>query len=115
VAYCPECNMALQGNPERCYICGSKVKQEAEQGWVVVGTVDDKPFADMARETLQACEVPAVVISRSGFFGNVGLPLNPIYETKPASFEISVPAEFRDEAIDVLDATLGDKWRRKED
>lgn len=114
MAYCPECNIVLKGNPERCYICGSPVKAEDEQGWVVLGMVDSKPFADMARETLKSCEIPAVVISKSGFFGNVGLPLNPIYESKPASFEISVPADYQDEAIDVLDATLGDKWQRKE-
>lgn len=107
--------MPLKGNPERCYVCGSPVVSDDEAGWILVGIVEDKVFADLARETLKSCEIPAVVISRSGFFGNVGLPLNPFYKPKSAAFEISVPAVYREEATEVLDATLGDKWQRKEE
>jgi len=115
VVYCPECNVKLQGHPDRCYICGGEVVDDDESGWVLIGIVENKVFADLARETLESCGVPAVVISKSGFFGNVGLPLNPIYEPKVAAFEISVPVVYRTEAIEVLDMTLGDKWQRKED
>jgi hypothetical protein len=81
---------------------------------VLVGIVESQVFADLARETLKSCDIPVVVVSRSGFFGSVGLPLNPFYRPKSAAFEISVPAVFKEEAIEVLDATLGDKWQRKE-
>ena len=115
MAFCPECNAPLEGNPDRCYICGSPVVSDEDSKWVLVGIVQSKVFADMARETLKSCEIPAVVLSRSGFFGNVGLPLNPFYKSESAAFEVSVPTEFYEEAIEVLDATLGDKWQRKEE
>jgi len=105
----------LEGDPERCYICGGDVVADEDAAWVMLGIVESKVFADLARETLKSCNIPAVVMSKSGFFGNVGLPLNPFYEPKSAAFEISVPAVHRVEAIDVLDMTLGDKWQRKEE
>ncbi len=115
MAFCPECNIELKGEPDRCYVCGSEVVSDDESGWLLIGIVQSKVFADLARETLESCGIPSVVISKSGFFGNVGLPLNPFYEPKTAAFEVSVPAVHREEAIEVLDATLGEKWQRKED
>ena len=115
MVYCPECNVKLQGEPERCYICGGPVADDADDSWVMLGVIEDKVFADLARETLESCGIPAVVISKSGFFGNVGLPLNPFYEPKAASFEVSVPNVHSAEAIEILDMTLGEKWQRKEE
>ena len=114
MAYCPECNIPLEGNPERCYICGGEVRADDESGWALLGTVESKLFADLACGTLKSCDIPVVVISKSGFFGNVGLPLNPIYQPTEAAFEISVPASCLTEAAEVLDMTLGEKWHRKE-
>ncbi|UCD65125.1 MAG: hypothetical protein JSW34_06765, partial [Candidatus Zixiibacteriota bacterium] len=70
--------------------------------------------ADFARETLAGSGIPTVIFSRSGFFGNIGLPLNPFYRPGHAAFEISVPEEFAQEAQELLDMTLGDKWQKKE-
>jgi hypothetical protein len=83
--------------------------------WVILGMIEDKLSADFAEETLKSYEIPSVVISRSGFFGDVGLPLNPIYSTKAPSYEIRVPAMHAEEAVGILDMTLGEKWQRKED
>jgi hypothetical protein len=82
--------------------------------WVVIGTVGDKISADFAREIMESNEIPSVVISKSGFFGTAGLPLVPFYTSESAAFEISVPGEFREDASELLDMTLGSKWQRKE-
>ncbi|MDH3891043.1 MAG: hypothetical protein OEV49_08145 [candidate division Zixibacteria bacterium] len=97
-----------------CSICGWEHAKETEQEWVVLGTIEDRPFADLARETLKSLDIPAVVVSRAGFFGNIGLPLNSVFDGgKLGVFEISVPQSFVREAADTLDMTLGDKWRRE--
>jgi hypothetical protein len=80
----------------------------------VLGIIEDKLHADFAEETLKSCKIPAVVISKSGFFGNIGLSLNPFYTNSSAAFEISVPSNYLEEATDVLDMTLGNKFHRKE-
>ena len=80
----------------------------------MIGTVDNQLSADFAKETLTAYEIPAVVISRSGFFGNIGLPLTSFHKGEPALFEISVPADDAEEAAEILRLTLGDQWQKKE-
>ena len=80
----------------------------------MIGTVDNQLSADFAKETLTVYEIPAVVISRSGFFGNIGLTLTSFHSGARELFEISVPAAYQDEAMEVLEATLGERWQRKE-
>ncbi len=81
-----------------------------------LGTVGDKMTAELAKEVLKSSDIPAVVISRSGFFGDVGLTLWNVYSGKPGLFEVSVPADLADDAAEILDATLGEQWQRaKED
>ncbi|MEW6413118.1 MAG: hypothetical protein AB1483_11725 [Candidatus Zixiibacteriota bacterium] len=97
-----------------CYICGHELNDAEDQQWVSLGEIEDKFSADFATETLGSYEIPVVIISRSGFFGNIGLPLNPFYKPGSALFEVMVPQEYIQEASDILDMTLGDKWQRKE-
>jgi hypothetical protein len=70
--------------------------------------------ADFAREVLESCEIPAVVLSRSGFFGTIGLTLPSFYKSGAAPFELSVPQSLVDEANEALTSALGDHWQKKE-
>ena len=111
---CPKCKVELKNGKVDCPICGFESAKDEEQEWVVLGTIEDRPFADLARETLKSLDIPAVVVSRAGFFGNVGLPLNSIFDGgKAGVFEIKTPKSFAKEAAETLDMTLGDKWRRE--
>jgi len=115
MVFCPECNMELEGDPSHCYLCGHSLKDDQGMNeWIVIGTVENKIMADFVKETLKSEKIPAVVLSRSGYFGDAGLPLNPIYTTGDASFEISVPESYSSDATDLLDMTLGEKWHKKE-
>lgn len=114
MVYCPVCKIELEDGATRCEICGHRIADPATAEWVNLGTIDDKISADFAKETLASYNIPAVVFSKSGFFGNVGLPLNPFYKPSSATFEISVPKEYEEEAVDLLTLTLGEKWQRKD-
>lgn len=92
-------------------MCGSEISEQ-EIKWVVVGYVENSASAGLVEETMKSCNIPAVVISKSGFFGNAGLPLNPLFSSASAQFEIKVPSTFVEEATEVLDATLGENWNR---
>jgi hypothetical protein len=113
--FCPVCKTELSQDTQSCYVCGNDPNADSKENedWVVLGIVDDKPHADLAEETLKSCQIPAVVLSKSGFFGNIGLFLNPFYTNASAAFEISVPSHFLEEATDILDMTLGTKFHRK--
>ncbi len=112
---CPKCNSELGDDVTECYVCGSEITSEDEEGWIVLGTIEDKISADFAREALACYEIPAVVFCRSGFFGAAGLPLYSFYSDRSGRFEVSVPAACVAEAIGVLDMVVGKRWQRKEE
>ena len=115
--FCPECGSEWEEGITECPVCGEELqpgKDESTAGWVRIGVIEDKVSADFAVEILQSYEVPAVVISKSGFFGQVGLTLTPFYSRGTGQFEISVPATEVDEAVEILSMALGDKWRRED-
>lgn len=116
MAYCPKCETDWENGTSECPVCSTELveSKELSAGWTVLGYIEDKMSADFAVETLKTYGIPAVVISKSGFFGEVGLTLNPFYSSKSAQFQISVPIDDVPEACDALDMTLGDKWQRVE-
>ena len=111
MAFCPECNIDLGNEVSTCFVCGKEISQQYD--WQVIGYIDDKLSADFVREAMISYEIPVVVISKSGFFGNVGLPLNPFYKPGESTFEVFAPSEYREDAESVLTMILGDTWRRR--
>ncbi len=114
MASCPGCKAEWPDNVTECPICGREIAEGEREAWVLIGFADDKLSADFAKETLSTYEIPVVVVSKSGFFGNVGLTLTEFYSGKSGQFEISVPSSHVEEAIELLTMTLGTKWQRKE-
>ena len=114
MVYCPKCKKELPDGVTECFTCGCDLTDVKEGNWVVLGAVENKLYADFAKEALASNHIPAVVISKDGFFGDIGLPLRPFYNSKSAPFEISVPAVYSEEAIEILNMVVGDKWHRKE-
>lgn len=113
--YCPVCNTKLKKDATYCHVCGYKINNDEENyKWIVLGYIDDKISADFAKETFKAYNIPAVIFSKSGFFGDIGLTLNPLYSSSSATFEVSVPEGLEEEAIEILNMTIGNKWQRKE-
>ncbi len=115
MAFCPACKSDWPDGTANCPICGKELDAEtAEAQWVMIGTVDNKLSADFAKETLETYEIPVVVISRSGFFGNIGLTLTGFHSGAQELFEVSVPSDEAEEASEILHLALGEKWQRKE-
>jgi hypothetical protein len=114
MAFCPICKSELESDSDNCKICGYEIIGDTEAKWVFVGLIEDKMSADFAKETLKSYNIPAVIFSKSGFFGDAGLPLNPFYSHSSGQYEVSVPIDFVEEANDILLITLGDKWHGKE-
>ena len=115
MVYCPACKTELKEGTTTCYICGYDLNSTEKVEWIVMGMIEDKISADYARETMKTYDIPAVIISKSGFFGEIGLPLSTFYKPGIGLFEVSVPKDFVEEAVDILNMILGEKWQRKED
>ena len=98
-----------------CPIC-SKELTKGGQGvtWVKIGAISDSISADFAREVLKSYDIPAVVISKSGFFGQAGLTFTTFYKPGANLYEVSVPEDVVEEACGVLEMALGDAWIRED-
>ena len=103
---CPACKAERKEDADVCPVCGL-ARTETREGWMVIGSVNDRISADFVLETLKSCGIPGVVMSRSGFFGNAGLQLIPFHSVGSGEFEISVPAEHKEEAEEIFQMTVG--------
>ena len=112
--FCPVCKSEISGDAENCPICGSKIDAEDKSQWVVLGTIDEKYWADYAKETLATYEIPSIIFSKSGFFGNIGIQFTPFFKQASSSFEISIMKDDVEEAVEILNTILNDKWHRKD-
>lgn len=114
MAYCQECNKHWPGIEDVCPVCKQVMNDSNDDAaeWKMLGTLDDKMTAGLAKEVLESSGIPAVVISRSGFFGSMGLTLDSFYSGKPGTFELSVPTVRMQEADEILCMTLGEDWNR---
>lgn len=108
--FCPKCKNEIDELVATCNICGEKlVRGEIE--WVVLGHIEDKISSDFAREIMKSYKIPAVVISKSGFFGDAGLSFGAFFSSKSMLYEVMVPEPYMIEAKEVMEMTLGERWQ----
>lgn len=112
--FCPECKNEWGDEYVECPICSRDFDDPGSDQWVLLGSIRDKLSADFAREVLASYKIPAVVISKSGFFGNIGLTLNTFYKPGSSLFEVSVPMSLAEDAKGILEMALGDSWLTNE-
>lgn len=115
---CQVCKTEWDDSMTECPVCAREIGpgsvDDKTTDWVLVGYIGDNMSADYASEALKDYDVPVVVISKSGFFGKVGLTLQSFYGSGAQLYEVMVPADYVEEAANLIDMILGDKWRRKE-
>ena len=125
--YCRRCKETFPDGLTACPNCGDDFEDdeaftenddefgERESGWTLIGKIRDVMSAGYAKETLQSYDIPAVVRSESGFFGQAGLNLPQIYGKQKGLFQIYVPTEMIEEAEDILNMILGHSWEKTTD
>ncbi len=80
------------------------------EGWIIIGWAADRTTANFVVETLKSYDITAVVESKSGFLGDVGLTLSAGFEDSHGAYEIWTPEEGAEEAIGLAEMVGGDKW-----
>ena len=85
-------------------------ENKERDGWVIIGWAQDKITANFVVETLKSYDMTAVLESKSGFLGDVGLALNPAFEDIGGAYEIWVQYDNAEEAQGLAEMVAGDKW-----
>lgn len=75
--------------------------------WVAVGEVPNRTLAEFAVNGLKSYDIPAIIDSRPGFLGTAGMQLRSLRTGKVDMFRILVPAEYEEEAKEVVKIFLG--------
>jgi hypothetical protein len=75
--------------------------------WVMVGEAPNRTIAEFAVNGLQSYDIPAIIDSRPGFLGTAGMQLRSLRTGKVDMFRILVPAEYEEEAKEVVKIFLG--------
>ena len=112
--YCPKCDEHFEGDLTSCPKCSFEFSDDdvSGEGWVMIARIFERTAAEFAKETLTSYKIPAVIISESGFFGQAGLNLPSITGKGIGKFQVHVPAEFREDAENILTMILGDGWEK---
>ncbi|MEZ5358768.1 MAG: hypothetical protein R3F48_08025 [Candidatus Zixiibacteriota bacterium] len=76
--------------------------------WVVVAETQNRTEAEFAVNGLQSYDIPAVLDASPGVLGTAGLPLQSIYKNKAETFKVKVPAEYEEEASDLVNMFLSE-------
>lgn len=79
----------------------------ARSNWVAVGEAPNRTVAEFAVNGLKSYDIPAIIDSRPGFLGTAGMQLRSLRTGKVDMFRIMVPAEYEEEAKDVVKMFLG--------
>ena len=76
-------------------------------GWVIVAEVPNRTLAEFAVNGLKSYEIPAVIDARPGALGTAGMLFRSLRTGRLDTFRIMVPAEFQEEAEEVIGLFLG--------
>lgn len=105
---CPDCRQVLVDYP-------GGVKHSAaespDDSWVVVGDVDNPDDSRTAKGSLDSSNIPAMMLPADMARMKPGKPEPPRDDDdSTAQHMIVVPREFREEAVSILKAVLGDDF-----
>jgi len=125
VAFCPKCRYEYQQGVKVCPDCqeplvdklppASSSAVTPDESWVAVGMVTSQVKSEMAQGALESSKIPSIVLSSTfqaygrGQDWQQGLGLTPADGNV-----IMVPREYREKALLVLEAVLGDDFIQPE-
>lgn len=124
MAFCPNCRFEYKQGIAVCPDCGEKLVEsldeenthssgsshEQEKDWVTIGRLTSQHYADLLVEALKSKDIPAVVLSKAGHFGQTGQMGIASYRPVGGAYEVKVPAKYADKADKEAAEILGDVW-----
>ena len=106
VATCPDCNERL--------VTSLPIEEEAAEvvyeDWTQVARLTSPQYAEMLLEALQAKDIPIVIQSGSGYFGQIGQMGMSALALIGGGYSVMIPLKFVADADREAAALLGEIW-----
>lgn len=118
--FCPKCRYEYEPHILTCPDCGEKLvvtlppEEEAEpkyENWVELVHLTARMSAEMVLDVFRSKEIPVVVLSEAGFFGQTGQMGPSAFQPIAGFYSVLVPEEFVADADNEGAALLGDEWQ----
>jgi hypothetical protein len=107
---CPDCDVELVASlpPEE----RSSAEFPAEyKDWVQVARLTSNEYSEMLQEGLRAKQIPAVILSGTGHFGQTGQMGTDLYRAVGGGYSLFVPREHVADACAEAEQMLGEIWQ----
>jgi len=85
---------------------------EDDTGWIALARLTSLQSAEMIIELLQEKDIPAVINSGVGYFGQIGSMGPSSYRPVGGGYTIMVPEESAEDADLEAEAVLGEEWAK---
>jgi len=123
--FCPKCTYEYKANINECPDCGEQLvdslpeptefrdeEVDPDKEWIELARLTSNQYAEMVVEALLAKDIPAIVHSKSGHYGYIGVMGPSSFASVGDGFLIMVPREFTEIADKEAELVLGDIWTR---
>lgn len=113
ISVCPDCEETLVDLlPEKTKTDAenSEIDDQGYDDWIKIGNLTSQAYATMINEGLKSKNIPVVILSGAGYFGQTGQM--GISSILPAGggYLVLVPEEFVEDAHNEAEIILGDDW-----
>ncbi|MDD4053070.1 MAG: hypothetical protein PHR28_14385, partial [candidate division Zixibacteria bacterium] len=108
--FCPKCRYEYEIGIRECPDCGAKLvdrlpDEDAQapgehdyKDWIPLANLTSQQMAEMVLESLRAKDIPAVIHSGVGYFGQAGTMGTSLYAPIGGAYTLLVPQEYIEDA-----------------
>ncbi len=115
ISVCPDCNEYLVSSlPEKNEEI-SEIDNMGYDNWVRIGRLTSQAYANMINEGLHSKNIPVIILSGTGHFGQTGQMGTSSFRPIDGGFSVMVPEEFAVDANYEAEIILGDDWIKSRD
>ena len=122
--FCPNCRYEYNPGTSTCPDCdevlvdvlppksdGNFEDNDSKYGdWVKVARLTSQAYAAMINDGLKAKDIPVVILSAAGHFGQTGSMGTSSFFPVGGGYLVLVPEQYIDEANNEAESILGEEW-----
>jgi len=110
ISICPDCEEHLVDILPEKYENESEIDNQGYDNWIKIGRLSSQAYATMINDGLKSKNIPIVILSGAGHFGQTGQMGTSAFFPAGGSYIVLVPEEFIDDANHEAEIILGEEW-----
>ncbi len=110
ISTCPDCDERLVVSLPEKSVDNSEVDNLGYDNWVKIARLTSQAYANMINDGLKSKNIPIVILSSAGHFGQIGQMGASSFFPTSGGFIVLVPEEFVEDANNEAELILGDEW-----